>query len=122
MLTNAALDADESSAVGLLVDYESLPGAIMGHVLPRHFACDTDPEDLQRMAVAGGVYSKARDKRSLQGEWQSDSEKKEKASTPAIRAAADKYLLPTFQRAHEATLAKTGGDDLKHLKEFSPAG
>ena len=120
MLTTAALEADKSSDVGLLVNYESLPGGVMGYVLPKHFGVDLAPVDLARMAAAGGVYSKARDKRGLQGAWASDSKAKEDASTPKIRDAAAEFLAPTFEAAKAATLAKTGGDDLLHFKDYAP--
>ena len=120
MLTQAAVDADKASQIGLLVNYEALPGGVMGHVLPSVFHVDLAPVDLARMAKAGGVYSKARDKRSLQGTWASDSKAKEDASTPAVRDAAAAFLAPTFEAAKAATLAKTGGDDLLHFKEWQP--
>ena len=117
MLSYAAADAYASHpSTGLLVDYESLPGSLPSYVLPKHFGVPVAADDGPRIAAAGGVYSKARDTKKLQGEWEGDSEKKERASTPTIRDAAGAYLKPAFDKCRAATLAKTGGDDLVHLK------
>ena len=48
------------------------------------------------------------------------SKAKEDASTPKIRDAAAEFLAPTFEAAKAATLAKTGGDDLLHFKDYAP--
>ena len=54
------------------------------------------------------------------GAWESDNEKKERAAPPAIKSAAATYLQPTFERARQATLSRTGGDDLVHFRDFAP--
>jgi len=119
MLTNAALAANDASPKGLLVDYASMPGSILGYVIPSHFDVALTPEDARRAYVASGTYSKARGSGS-KGKWTGDNEQKEKAATDAIRAAAGAYLQPTYDRAKAATLARTGGDDLLRFKDFAP--
>ena len=119
MLTSSALDADGSSDRGLLVDYASMPGALEAYVFPKHFGLSLAPEDALRTHAASSVYSKARGGRKA-GAWESDNEKKERAATPAIKSAAATYLQPTFERARQATLSRTGGDDLVHFRDFAP--
>ena len=119
MLTSSALDADGSSDRGLLVDYASMPGALEAYVFPKHFGLSLAPEDALRTHAASAVYSKARGGRKA-GAWESDNEKKERAATPAIKSAAATYLQPTFERARQATLSRTGGDDLVHFRDFAP--
>lgn len=122
MLTNSALDADAASQKGLLVDYASMPGSILGHVIPKHFGAPLSRDDADRVYATSHTYSKARSSSKLTGEWQGDNEQKEKAATDAIRAAADAYLRPTYDKARAATRARTGGDDLVGLKDFAPGG
>jgi len=120
MLTNSALDADASSPKGLLVDYASMPGSILGHVIPNHFGVRLAAEDARRVYATSQTYSKARGSAKLGGEWKGDNEQKERAATDAVKAAADAYLRPTFEKARAATKARTGGDDHVGLKNFAP--
>merc|ERR1712216_732762 len=77
------------------------------------------PEALRAEFSARGCVKDARRGRKA-GAWESDNEKKERAATPAIKSAAATYLQPTFERARQATLSRTGGDDLVHFRDFAP--
>ncbi|WP_260580716.1 hypothetical protein [Sphingopyxis sp. PET50] len=83
---------------GLLVNYDQLPGALTDAVLP-HFGIAPGPDALARIAAAGGRYSKA-PTRAFTG----DSEAKQRAASPELRAAAAP-LLATYARLEERRAA-----------------
>lgn len=126
MLCSSALANDEAAGnKALMINYESLPGALVHYVLPKHFGVEIDQYDMDRMLNISTVYSKRR--RGLLPSdptlpsntgWQADSETKEKSASPTIRAAAEELMRPYFDKLLEATISKTGGDDLTHFKRL----
>jgi len=120
MLCEAALEADAKwGNRALMVDYNSLPGALVAHVVPKHFHVDVSLEDQRRMVATSKVYSKARVVAKRAGEWAGDSAQKEKAASAAVKAAAAELMEPRYNKLVAATKAKTGGDDLYHYKDFT---
>ncbi|MBL8649781.1 MAG: hypothetical protein JNL35_05185 [Sphingopyxis sp.] len=82
----------------LLVNYDQLPAALTDAILP-HFGVAPGAAALERIAAAGQRYSKAPD-RAFTG----DSDAKQRAASPELRAAAAP-LLATYAQLEERRLA-----------------
>ncbi|HMO76236.1 MAG TPA: hypothetical protein PKD99_10960 [Sphingopyxis sp.] len=91
-ICRAALGAIDDRCLPL--DYRQLPDALIDAMLP-HFGVVPDAAELERIRAAGGRYSKAPG-RAFTG----DSEAKQQAASPALRAAAAP-LLATYARLQE---------------------
>mmetsp|Transcript_9112 Transcript_9112/g.12644 ORF Transcript_9112/g.12644 Transcript_9112/m.12644 type:complete len:478 (-) Transcript_9112:39-1472(-) len=115
MLCESALRNDiQAGKLALMVDYASLPGALVHYILPNHFHVDDlDFHDKRRMLDVASVYSKLRKPiPSDRTAWTGDSKAKEQAATTQIQNAADLFLYPRFEKLKRATLDKTNGEDL----------
>ena len=96
-LCEAAYSAYEQdgSENGKFVDYVDLPGLLIDDIIPNHFGHPMDDESKSRILKVSGTYSKAR---TLGKTWQEDSQRKEDAARPEIRAASAKYLQPVYEK------------------------
>ena len=95
-LCEAAYSAHENSnGNGKFVDYADLPDLLIDDIIPNHFGQSMDDDAKSRILKVSGTYSKAR---ALGKAWQEDSQKKEDAARPEIRAASDKYLQPVYEK------------------------
>lgn len=83
--------ADAVDAQCLLLNYRDLPDALTDAILP-HFRVAPDPAALDRIAAAGGRYSKAPGQT-----FTGDSEAKQRAASDELRGAAAP-LLATYAR------------------------
>jgi len=109
MLCNSAIASFEYAGMfkggrqrGMLVNYESLPGAVPRALLPM-FGVETVSSDwLSRMAVESKSYSKSRPTKrkgsSSDHSFSGDSIDKEARSTQDIRKYAKLVLMPTFEK------------------------
>lgn len=125
MLCSSALANDEAAGnKALMINYDSLPGALVHYVLPIHFGVEIEQYEVDRMLNISTVYSKRRHgvpsdpTLPSNTRWQGDSETKERSAPPEIRAAAEDLMRPYFEKLLRATTAKTGGDDLTHFKRL----
>ena len=129
MLCNFAIRAYEAHGKfpsgaqrGMLVNYESLPGAVPRALLPMFGVRDVSTDWLRRMSVEAQSYSKSRGTR-LDHSFGGDSRDKEARSTPGIRKYAREILLPTY-----VTCARLGAAALaavltpSSLDELRPGG
>lgn len=72
------------------------------------------------MKEVAAVYSKNRGGNRVAGSFQSDSEKKEEMASPAVRHAAQTYLLPSYLELEKlAETARERVATLQELKDFS---
>ena len=95
-LCEAAYNAyEDSDGRGRFVDYADLPDALIDDIIPNHFGQSMDEESKRRILKVSGTYSKAR---TVGKTWQEDSQTKEEAARPEIRAASTKYLLPVWEK------------------------
>mmetsp|Transcript_31125 Transcript_31125/g.100290 ORF Transcript_31125/g.100290 Transcript_31125/m.100290 type:complete len:351 (-) Transcript_31125:252-1304(-) len=146
MLCEAALDAADREARrgnaenALLLNYESLPGALVHYVVPDHFNVDDyDADDKLRMLDVANVYSKRRKAlpAAVEGAtpqqdapsavapdvtWGGDSQAKMDAASTEIKAAANDIMRPRYDRLLDATKLRTGGDDLRRYQHMPLPG
>mmetsp|Transcript_3727 Transcript_3727/g.10583 ORF Transcript_3727/g.10583 Transcript_3727/m.10583 type:complete len:446 (+) Transcript_3727:13-1350(+) len=95
-LCEAAYNAyEDSNGIGRFVDYADLPDALVEDIIPNHFGESMNEESKARILKISGTYSKAR---TVGRTWKEDSQKKEEAARPEIRAASTKYLLPVWEK------------------------
>jgi hypothetical protein len=87
----AAASAHQAAGV-LLVNYDELPRALAGRILP-HFGVAASPEEIAVMEAAAG-----RDAKDPQRVFAPDSA----AATPAIRAAVQRHLAGVYARLETA--------------------
>jgi hypothetical protein len=91
---------------GVMVNYGDLPGLLISDIFPRHFDLTMTQDMTDNIQRVCGTYSKARNANpkaqkggvvdSVTGKWKSDTERKEKLATPAVREAAAQFLQPSF--------------------------
>jgi hypothetical protein len=105
MLCNFALAAYDKHAMfsseptrqrGMLLNYESLPGAVPRALLPMFGIREVSASWLKQMAVESGSYSKSRG--AGQHDFAGDSEEKDEGATKNIRHYANSILQPTFEK------------------------
>ena len=95
-LCDAAYSAyQNSNGNGKFVDYVDLPDSLIEDIIPNHFGQSMNDDAKSRILKVSGTYSKAR---TLGKTWQEDSQKKEDAARPEIRAASAKYLQPLYEK------------------------
>ena len=95
-LCDAAYSAyQNSNGNGKFVDYVDLPDSLIEDIIPNHFGQSIDDKAKSRILKVSGTYSKAR---TLGKTWQEDSQQKEDAARPEIRAASAKYLQPVYEK------------------------
>ena len=95
-LCEAAYNAyEDSDGRGRFVDYADLPDVLIDDIIPHHFGQSMDEESKRRILKVSGTYSKAR---TVGKTWQEDSQTKNEAARPEIRAASTKYLLPVWEK------------------------
>ena len=124
MLCEKALENHDNDPNGLLLNYDTLPGALVHYVLPTHFKTRSySDDDKRRMLDVANVYSKRRKalpSGDLQQQkdltWGSDSKAKESAASSQIKAAAQNIMRPRYDLMLKATEQKTKGTDLSSLK------
>lgn len=99
---------------GLLINYESLPGAIPRIVLPM-FDVQPSKSWIMTMKRESQQYSKGRGGRV--GVFAGDSQDKDKRSTPAIREYSDLILGSSYQQMNDkARLSLTVSPDSHHFR------
>ena len=108
---------DAHTANGIPINYESLPDLLFNEILPflLHVPALTDAQ-LRTVKDVAAVYSKNRGGNRVAGSFQSDSEKKEEMASPAVRHAAQTYLLPSYQALEK--LAETARERVSVLQEM----
>jgi hypothetical protein len=105
-LTEAAVDALQTEPRrGRAVNYETLPDSLFQDILPNHFGIPLSDEEINNIRQISSVYSKGVGGR--QGEFQSDSAKKEKMASPEVRDAVKLFLDESFQTLQQ--LSRVGG-------------
>lgn len=92
----ATFASDNSRQRGMLLNYESLPGAVPRALLPMFGIRQVPAPWLRQMAVEAGSYSKSRGAGTHN--FQGDSEEKDSGATPAIRNYAQLIMQPTFEK------------------------
>ncbi len=85
---------------GKLVSYADLPAAAWDIVAP-HFSLALDDAQKERMAEAARTYSKA--PRGEAAIFESDTEAKQSAASPALRRAIDTYARPALDALQART-------------------
>jgi hypothetical protein len=95
-LTEAAVDALQTKPRrGRPVNYESLPDSLYQDILPNHFGIPLSSEEIDNIRRISSVYSKGVGGR--QGEFKSDSVKKEKLASQQVRDASKLFLDESYQ-------------------------
>jgi hypothetical protein len=84
---------------GLLINYDALPGAVEAQILS-HFGIDPDDDARAALRAAG-----MKDAKVPRQAFSRDTERKQQAATPAVRAAAAEHLAEAFRRLEELRLA-----------------
>jgi hypothetical protein len=96
-ITEAAVRALHENAMGIPVDYGTLPDALWESILPQKvLGRPLSQEEIDNMDAVSHQYSKGRGSRHV--EFEGDSEKKEEAATPAIQRAAKEFLQESFDQ------------------------
>lgn len=90
----ASLEADEY--YGIPVNYELLPDYLYTTVLPRILGRSLSAEEIQNIQAISQHYSKGSG--AKHGEFQQDSQAKVQAASPTVKAAALKFLQPSFEQ------------------------
>ncbi|MGH6614350.1 sulfotransferase [Sphingomonas sp.] len=90
----------QSLGGGLLINYDALPGAVEAQILP-HFGIDPDDDARAALRAAGG-----KDAKMPMQAFSRDTERKQQAATPAVRAAAAEHLAEPYRRLEELRLAQ----------------
>jgi len=101
ILCNKAMDNNDVSKTGLMLNYDDITNTLMNSVLPNHFNVPVGDDERKRIVKVCGTYSKARKTRKRV--WVSDSERKENMASAEIKRASDKYLAPSYARMQEAS-------------------
>jgi hypothetical protein len=91
--------ADRAGDDGLLINHSDLPGAI-GSILA-HFGIAPGEGEATAMALAA-----LRDAKSPWREHVADSQAKQRAASPAVRAAVERYLAEPYRRLEGLRLAR----------------
>lgn len=92
---------------GMLLPYESLPGAIASIVLPLFKVPNVDREWQERMTKNSKLYSKARTGGShVQGskKFSGDSEQKNQAASREVKSWAMEIMDPTYQEMRNRSM------------------
>jgi hypothetical protein len=102
-------NGNSSEGIAVPVNYNTLPDIMWTDILPNRWHVPTGPDDIQRMQLVATQYSKQgkggpKDRGGV--EFTGDSQEKEKAASPAIRAAAQRYLQPSFEALEKLANAK----------------
>eukprot|EP00571_Detonula_confervacea_P010263 CAMPEP_0172298702 /NCGR_PEP_ID=MMETSP1058-20130122/1234_1 /TAXON_ID=83371 /ORGANISM="Detonula confervacea, Strain CCMP 353" /LENGTH=461 /DNA_ID=CAMNT_0013007989 /DNA_START=73 /DNA_END=1455 /DNA_ORIENTATION=- len=79
----------KSDGKGVAVEYDGLVDKLIQSIIPNHFGIDIDEAARQRILDVAKVYSKSKTDKK---DWVEDSRKKDKRSTPEIRAASTTFL------------------------------
>mmetsp|Transcript_7013 Transcript_7013/g.13025 ORF Transcript_7013/g.13025 Transcript_7013/m.13025 type:complete len:245 (-) Transcript_7013:218-952(-) len=110
-LSQVAYDEySKDTELGLMLPYTDLPDLMPQKLLAQHFRSPVDSEGLERMAVTAKSYSKGRRGSGKAGQFEGDSNDKEKAASPKVKAAAQKLLYPVYDKC----LAAAKAHDLVH--------
>ena len=78
------------------VNYESLPDILYTTILPKIMGRPLTAQEVQNIQSISQNYSKGVG--SKHREFKGDSQAKEKAASPQVKAAAAKFLQPSFER------------------------
>ena len=76
---------------GLLVEYRELPGAVVERIAA-HFGLSTTPADIDAMLGVAG-----HDAKNPAIAFEDDTARKQAAVTPAVRDAAERWLVPVYR-------------------------
>ena len=99
-ITETALrNIQQSHGYGVAVNYDSLPNAMYEYILPKHMGVTVNSQMIQRVVQISEQYSKGRGERKKK--WEEDSEQKEEQANKAVRKAAKKFLLESYQALEE---------------------
>lgn len=96
-LCQYAFREHKSSGTGRMIDYSTLPDILIDEIIPNYFlspASTFGEKEIQNIREVNGVYSKGFGR--AEKKWESDSEQKNKMAHPDIKAAAAKFLQPSF--------------------------
>ncbi len=82
--------------ISIPVNYETLPGSLYEVVLPKILGRTLSEDEVENIRAISQNYSKGTGGRHR--EFQDDSEAKTNAASPTVKAAAAKFLQPSFDR------------------------
>lgn len=100
----------KDTELGLMLPYTDLPDLMPQKLLAQHFRSPVDAQGLERMAVTSKSYSKGRKGSGKAGSFEGDSKQKEKAASPQVKDAAQKFLYPVYEKC----LAAAKAHDIEH--------
>ncbi|KAL7538136.1 hypothetical protein ACHAWF_006002 [Thalassiosira exigua] len=99
---SALRNLDESDGLGMAVNYSpDLGRRFLDRIFPEHFRLEVEEAGRDRVLKVSGTYSKNRGRHG-QGEFQPDSEKKEKNASRRVKDAARHFLQPTFEQLQDS--------------------
>lgn len=92
------------------INYRDMPDILFDSVFPQLLDEEISEEDLSRMRETAGVYSKGRGNK--QGvEFAGDSQQKEESANERVRAAAERYLIPSYKQLEAYQHTDEEGDE-----------
>ena len=94
-LTESAVE--HMNEYGTPVNYVDLPHILYDDILPNRWGVPTTEVEIHRIQQVSTQYSKQGRQQVTGKEFKSDSEHKEKMASPEVRAAAQRYLQPSFE-------------------------
>jgi len=100
ILCNKAIENNDASETGLMLDYDDIANKLMDNVLPNHFNIPVGYDERKRIEKVCGTYSKG-----MRGKvsWVPDNEKKENMATDEVKQASKKFLAPSYARLQLAS-------------------
>jgi hypothetical protein len=103
-ICNAALQQHQDG--GLLINYSELPEIVWDRMLD-FFGVDCSESELDALRVAA-----QRDAKNPSASFQTDAVKKRQMASEAVRAAADKWLYPVYEKLEAARQAQRPATEL----------
>jgi hypothetical protein len=83
-----------SSSLGIPVNYDTLPGRLYEEILPS-LGVEVGPAEIERIRQVASKYAKGRGDRA--GQFEGDSEQKEKMASTQVKNAAETFLKESYE-------------------------
>ena len=117
-LTCEAALRHHQSCAGLMINYEQLPDALWTS-LPGFFGIETSESDVQTFQRVATLYAK---NPSLA--FENDSQAKQNSASEAVRQAAERWLVPVYERLEAERARNTKGQShgMSSYSPFQPEG
>ena len=93
-ITESAVAGLKVSNRGIPVNYNTLPDRLYTEILPS-IGVEVGPDDIERIQQVASKYAKGRGNRA--GEFEGDSEQKEKMASEEVKHAAETFLNESFE-------------------------